>query len=80
MVKPFHDSVFSTFQRYLKGEGFPEFKRLPKKITRTDHRPGKPREYKIIEQWLLPRSDIAQSSIFYVIQRFDTEKGGSVKS
>ena len=74
-MKPFHESDFSTFQRYLKSEGFPEFKQLPKKITHTDHGARRPNEYKIIEQWLLPRSDIAQSGIFYVIQRFDTGKG-----
>ena len=74
MVKPFHESDFSMFQSHLKGEGFPEFKRLPKNVTGTNHKP-----YKIIEQWLLPRSDMAQSRIFYVIQRFNTKKGKRIR-
>ena len=76
VVKVFHESDLSALNRFLRSKGLPDFK-VPEKITYTDPKSGKKRKpYGIDEQWFLPRSDVAEKKMFYIIQRFDTRGYG----
>lgn len=79
LARVYSQHEFSDLNDFFAKNGLPIFKSMPERITWSDPVTEEQEQYKIDEQWFLPRSDLAKSKMFYVIQKFRTDEGGRIR-
>lgn len=66
----------NDLNRYLKSKGLPSFTSIRKKVKPKDPVTGRRDEYSVEEQCWMPRGDVKDSKMIYLVQKFPTNGEG----